>query len=352
MFDFLVCLHFLPVFLSICVVLPPLTQCACAVAQTTNAAYKPGQATELLEQSLQKLKANDKDEFRSQAGKIISLMLENRLPAAADHTDHDQTTPFSSLPVLPIHPTPTQPPAPPVASKATPPAFGGSHSLQRPAKPTSSTTIYKTVAIKPMAPLPPLAIGSETHFEETFPSPPPPPPPMHSPPPLLTHSDNLRVLDALTLAHQAGGVTSLPSPPASPPPPPPPQAAVTHNSNHQHLHQHHDEAERAPVVLRQRAAAATGGAKSARDRRSFIDRDGGGSIYNALAAVAGAARPSGGDRSSPTEQQQQAVNNIAADALPKPPATAAPKPMSTISDDGLWNGAPPVCCVCQTKIQR
>lgn len=355
-----------------------------AVAQTNvanaanaAAAYKPGQATELLEQSLQKLKANDKDEFRSQAGKIISLMLENRLPAggkvaaaaaaAADHTDNN--TPFTSLPVLPIHPTQQPPPPLPVAPKST--AFS-TKSLQRPAKPAptagGATSIhYKTVATKPIAPLPPLpplAIGHETHFEETLPSPPPPPPPMHSPPP-LTHAGtgdrNLHILDPHSLA--LVGMT-LPSPPQSPPPPPPPPAQVTQVAGHNnppHHSQHHHEAERAPVVLRQRAAATTGGAKSARDRRSFIDRDGGGSIYNAL-AVAGAARPSGGDRSPGTTEQPHVNGSSSSgtvDAMAKPTTAMAPKGHGdtatgkpTISDDGLWNGAPPVCCVCQTKIQR
>lgn len=41
--------------------------------------YKLGYATELLEQSLLKLKASEKEEFRSNAGKVISLMLESRL---------------------------------------------------------------------------------------------------------------------------------------------------------------------------------------------------------------------------------------------------------------------------------
>lgn len=102
------------------------------------------------------------------------------------------------------------------------------------------------------------------------------------------------------------------------------------------------DAERAPVVLRQRAAAGGAMSAHARDRRSFIDRDGGGSIYNALTATdGGAVMRADGER--PAEVT----------ALPLPPTPPPPQQQrSTISDDGLWNGEPPVCCVCQTKIQR
>lgn len=54
--------------------------------------YRRGHATELLEQSLQNLKANDKDDFRSNAGKIISFMLESHLNEVKLDDDVDANT--------------------------------------------------------------------------------------------------------------------------------------------------------------------------------------------------------------------------------------------------------------------
>lgn len=110
--------------------------------------------------------------------------------------------------------------------------------------------------------------------------------------------------------------------PASPPPTLSLSLATTANLGT------NESPERAPVVLRQRNGAAKG-ASHARDRRSFIEKDG---VQNALD---GLSEGFDGTRNRLMDQQQ--------------PQHMAP---GTVSDDGLWNGAAPVCCVCNTKIQR
>lgn len=79
-------------------------------------------------------------------------------------------------------------------------------------------------------------------------------------------------------------------------------------------------------MLRQRNGANKS-ASHARDRRSFIEKDGVQQVLDTL---------SGCDRN------RLVSSGSGMDMLPA----------GSISDDGLWNGAAPVCCVCNTKIQR
>lgn len=326
-----------PCFCAVCVCLFVVFACV-AVSHNVAAApppigpvglaepYKSGHATEMLEQSLHKLKVHETDDFRAQAGKIISFMLENRLPSGAKS----------------------------VAASKSPPSVN---------KPSVASS-------KPQGPhlkvqLPPLAYASETHFEERFPkitappppalsqSPPlpmpptpPPPPPTSQPPPLsllVPHPD----YSGTTMSS-----TSPTTPPLPLPPPPPPSMLTTLGNN--------AEQERAPVVLRQR----NGGVKSAhaRDRRSFIENGDGRTIYNALNS--GSSATTALDAPLPMESSLAHGDRDVKDggnvvrlenggcAGGHTTADGVCGSRSTISDDGLWNGAPPVCCVCQTRIQR
>lgn len=65
--------------------------------------YKPGLATEMLEKSLRNLQVSEKDEFRTNAGKIISLMLESRLNDKDAAGDVTPNRPFddSAITMLP-----------------------------------------------------------------------------------------------------------------------------------------------------------------------------------------------------------------------------------------------------------
>lgn len=294
------------------------------IAATTAEPYKSGQATELLEQSIQKLKVHETDDFRAQAGKIISFMLENRLPSGAKTTTATANTQQPQVP-------------PPVVDKKTP------------------------GPPPPKAQLPPLAYASETHFEDRFPkpnalhtpstpsTPPPPPPPPSTLPPLSLHMPHSDYGTSPTLAAQTP--TMPPTPPLPLPPPPPPSLLATTV-----------EQERAPVILRQR----NGGVKSAhaRDRRSFIDNADGGTIYNALnnninnvpATLIAPPLPMGTQTAGERNGNESAEHDVGAGGEVAGGGQSVTDAVcgnwSTISDDGLWNGTPPVCCVCQTRIQR
>lgn len=66
--------------------------------------YKPGLATEMLESSLRNLQVSEKDEFRTNAGKIISLMLESRLndkETAGDMTPNNKHFDDSAITMSP-----------------------------------------------------------------------------------------------------------------------------------------------------------------------------------------------------------------------------------------------------------
>ena len=76
-----------------------------AVTQTTNGNSrkenlppKIGYATEMLEKSVQNLKYNDKDDFKVNAGKIISLMVETRLNNDNLTKDGDITIATTAIP--------------------------------------------------------------------------------------------------------------------------------------------------------------------------------------------------------------------------------------------------------------
>lgn len=70
-------LFFIVVLYWLTLAVPPPLPTSTVPANTTN--YKRGRATELLEQQVQNLKQNDQVDFRSNAGKILSLMLDARL---------------------------------------------------------------------------------------------------------------------------------------------------------------------------------------------------------------------------------------------------------------------------------
>lgn len=72
--------YFMFVVLNNIAVPPPLPKSSPPkITSNQSEKYKKGHATELLEESVKNLKVSQQEDFRSNAGKIISFMLENRL---------------------------------------------------------------------------------------------------------------------------------------------------------------------------------------------------------------------------------------------------------------------------------
>lgn len=262
--------------------LPPPVDNTIQNKNTTNnnGKCKPGHSTELLEASVKSLRLNDKPEFRSGAGKLISMMLEARVPA-----DNASSTP-------------------------TPPVPTSSLKIKKP-QPVKSIDFIDTCL--PVIPIPPPLVPAKNAKSLN----------QH----LMTHqSPSFKSLINTQLpAPQSVLVNSFEQPSLQTTTSPPLSTDIPSTDNFPTSTQTESMPERAPVVLRQRNGANKS-ASHARDRRSFIEKDG---VQQVLDTI------SGGDRN-------RLVDGQSLDILPA----------GSISADGLWNGAAPVCCVCNTKIQR
>lgn len=270
---------------------PPFTPPVAVNSPSKNTTYKNGthttsNSTEMLEASVKSLRLNDKPEFRSGAGKLISMMLESRV--AIDHA-----TPPASSELL------TSP-----------------HKLKK-TLPLKSVDLVDTAL--PVIPIPPPLVPAKNEIT-------------------LNHSSTHQSPSFKTLAKTS---IQLPAPQSvliksfeqqpvksalqTPPPHPAFGTEIPPNPSAESIPPTESSPERGPVVLRQRNGANKS-ASHARDRRSFIEKDGVQQVLDTF---------SGGDRN-------RLVDGGSIDMLPS----------GSISDDGLWNGAAPVCCVCNTKIQR
>lgn len=268
--------------------IPPPVDDHTPTLKTTNknGTYTKGDSTELLESTVKLLRLNEKPEFRSGAGKLISMMLEARVPTDNASTP---TTPIltstlkikkplpnktndcvdTSLPVIPI-------PPPLVPAKS---AISLNQNMAH-QSPSFKSLVQKSSQV----PQPQLIVVSS--FEQQ---------------PLQSSVQN-------TVCHPLPSDTLL---------------TATRETNPESSSP--TESLPAAVVLRQRKGANKS-ASHARDRRSFIEKDGVQQVLDTL---------SGSDRN-------RMVGGSTVDTLPA----------GSISDDGLWNGTTPVCCVCNIKIQR
>lgn len=247
--------------------------------------HNTSKPTELLEASLKSLRLNEKPEFRSGAGKLISMMLEARVPT--DNTPTPETSflttskrpqPFkskdlvdTSMPIIPI--------PPPLIPAKNEKSLNSNLAHQSP-------SFKSLVNIIPQLPEPQSVLVKS--FDQQ---------PVQS----TAQPKSPKLLSSEIPPNPSADPFPTPSPTESSP-------------------------ERAPVVLRQRNGANKS-ASHARDRRSFIEKDGVQQVLDTLSV--------GADRN-------RLVGGSSIDMLPA----------GSISDDGLWNGAAPVCCVCKAKIQR
>lgn len=104
-----------------------------------------------------------------------------------------------------------------------------------------------------------------------------------------------------------------------------------------------------------------GGVQSAhaRDRRSFIDKDSGiqqapmmaTADASAAAAAPSVVRNNDGHSARSTSHDDDGGGSGSKSSFGQQQQAMTHRPQIA-DDDGLWQGAAPVCCVCQTRIQR
>lgn len=229
--------------------------------------YEPGHATEMLSQSVQKLKIADAsvDDFKTQAGKIITTMLENRLNEknALNGTGKAKANGIAKLNAVLCDKNVTKsPPSPPAMPKATIIPLPKPFAKLTPIIATADTNNDKM----PLSP---------THSLTDLPLPPPPAELIISNATIASDATDYDAIDRKTIsdindneilliddAHNKQCLDDTVS-----------AAKILPQHQHQHHHQHHQQNGRNNGVVFRNKNTKPELSSHARDRRSYIGQD-------------------------------------------------------------------------------